>query len=605
MNSKLGNASDFDGFCPLETLEKLDIHYFAIEWGKMAVNKKMRAILVDWLIDVTKLFTLSQRFNTLFLTFKILDLFLSRSDTSFTETSTVITDKNLQLCGVACLYLAAKQQEIYPIEVNDLVHMCDGAYSKEEICKMELEIFTKLQGRINYPTIIDYSRIFSHASCLTSTEHNMVKYLGVVSALDMDTRKYSTKEISVALNWIVCNASPDAETRRVKTDIPTERVNLCCRDLFELILRVKRSSLKAAQTHKIRDTGFGDYAALVDHLQTYIKYPRKTKNTPNAPDQTPDEFLSLPQIDSKNMAKLQKLGEGAYGKVLLVRMDGKNKVVKKSINRDETDGLTSSFIRELNAFIAIHVLGMNGVHTVECFGFHVERGIEYIFLEEAESSLRAFLDKWGKLADDLVLRASKELFRGLGFLHSIGIMHRDLKPQNILMVKTPKGGHTLKICDLGLVRGAGVVIAHGNAFTNEVCTLWYRPPELFLTNKNKGKIHYGPEIDVWSMTCVIAEMVTGQALFPGDTEIDMLFRICRERGFSDKFKSAYDLTASFNNMKTFSTRSKASIPVLEEILEKGLECHPKKRITARQAYELLMKESKDPMQIEPLTPPKA
>lgn len=103
----------------------------------------------------------------------------------------------------------------------------------------------------------------------------------------------------------------------------------------------------------------------------------------------------------------------------------------------------------------------------------------------------------------------------MDYCHSRGIMHRDLKPQNLLVDK--KG--TLKLADFGLARAFMIPL---RSYTHEVVTLWYRAPEILLGQKT-----YSPAVDMWSIGCIFAEIVTHRPLWPGDSEIDELYRIFR------------------------------------------------------------------------------
>ncbi|CAN0014172.1 unnamed protein product [Bubo scandiacus] len=99
---------------------------------------------------------------------------------------------------------------------------------------------------------------------------------------------------------------------------------------------------------------------------------------------------------------------------------------------------------------------------------------------------------------------------------------RDLKPQNLLI----NADGAIKLADFGLARAFGVPV---RTYTHEVVTLWYRAPEILL-----GCKYYSTAVDIWSLGCIFAEMITRRALFPGDSEIDQLFRIFRTLGTPDE-----------------------------------------------------------------------
>ena len=112
-----------------------------------------------------------------------------------------------------------------------------------------------------------------------------------------------------------------------------------------------------------------------------------------------------------------------------------------------------------------------------------------------------------------------QLFRGLQYCHSRNILHRDLKPQNLLINDTTK---ELKITDFGLARGVGLHPIP--SYSSDVVTLWYRSPELLL-----GANFYTNSVDVWSAGCIFAELSnTGCPLLPGsdvDSQLKITFRL--------------------------------------------------------------------------------
>jgi serine/threonine protein kinase len=119
------------------------------------------------------------------------------------------------------------------------------------------------------------------------------------------------------------------------------------------------------------------------------------------------------------------------------------------------------------------------------------------------------------LGDAMVKKFMSQLCEGVRYCHSHRVLHRDLKPQNLLI---DRDGN-LKLADFGLARAFGVPL---RTYTHEVVTLWYRAPEILL-----GGRQYSTGVDMWSVGCIFAEMCTRKPLFPGDSEIDEIFKIFR------------------------------------------------------------------------------
>lgn len=114
------------------------------------INMKMRAILIDWLVDVHLKFKLTP--ETLYITVNLIDKYLSLS---------TIPRVKLQLLGITCLFISCKYEEIYPPELKDHVYITDQTYSKEEIIKMEDDILRKLNFELTFPTSLRYLEIFT------------------------------------------------------------------------------------------------------------------------------------------------------------------------------------------------------------------------------------------------------------------------------------------------------------------------------------------------------------------------------------------------------------------------------------------------------------
>merc|ERR1711915_915418 len=111
-----------------------------------------------------------------------------------------------------------------------------------------------------------------------------------------------------------------------------------------------------------------------------------------------------------------------------------------------------------------------------------------------------------------------QLFRSLAYIHSLGVCHRDIKPQNLLL--DPETG-VLKLCDFGSAKH----LVRGEPNVSYICSRYYRAPELIF-----GSTDYTTAIDIWSEGCVGAELLLGQPLFPGDSGVDQLVEIIKVLG---------------------------------------------------------------------------
>lgn len=142
----------------------------------------------------------------------------------------------------------------------------------------------------------------------------------------------------------------------------------------------------------------------------------------------------------------------------------------------------------------------------------------YLIFEFLAMDLKHYLDKIkpGTYMDpELVKSYLYQINDAILFCHQRRVLHRDLKPQNLLITRDG----LIKVADFGLGRAFGVPV---RVYTHEVVTLWYRAPEVLL-----GSARYSCPIDIWSLGCIFAEMATKKPLFQGDSEIDQLFRIFR------------------------------------------------------------------------------
>ncbi|GLB02374.1 cyclin-dependent kinase catalytic subunit [Aspergillus tubingensis] len=299
----------------------------------------------------------------------------------------------------------------------------------------------------------------------------------------------------------------------------------------------------------------------------------------------------------ENYQKIEKIGEGTYGVVYKAReLTHPNRIValKKIRLEAEDEGVPSTAIREIsllkemsdpNIVRLLNIVHADGHKLYLVFEFldlDLKKYMEALPVSEGGRGKAlpegSALSKNMGLGDAMVKKFMAQLVEGIRYCHSHRILHRDLKPQNLLI---DRDGN-LKLADFGLARAFGVPL---RTYTHEVVTLWYRSPEILL-----GGRQYSTGVDMWSCGAIFAEMCTRKPLFPGDSEIDEIFKIFRLLGTPDEtiwpgVTSFPDYKPTFPKWKRDEAR--ALVPDLEEdgldLLDALLEYDPARRISAKQA----------------------
>ncbi|CAD2221022.1 hypothetical protein AGDE_03274 [Angomonas deanei] len=219
---------------------------------------------------------------------------------------------------------------------------------------------------------------------------------------------------------------------------------------------------------------------------------------------------------SNRYDRQEKIGEGSYGIVYKAKeVTTGATVALKRIRLDvEDEGVPCTAIREVSLLKELR--HPNIVKLLDVC--HNDRRLTLVF-EYLDLDLKKYLDREsGNIDAVTVQRFMHDLLLGISYCHQRSVLHRDLKPQNLLISRDKE----LKLADFGLGRAFGIPV---RKFTHEVVTLWYRSPDVLL-----GSTHYGTAVDIWSVGCIFAEMATGTPLFAGRNDADQLLRIFRFLG---------------------------------------------------------------------------
>lgn len=233
-----------------------------------------------------------------------------------------------------------------------------------------------------------------------------------------------------------------------------------------------------------------------------------------------------------------------------------SKVALKIIKLSEEEGMPNTALREISIMKGLAHKNILNILDV----LHTETELT-IVLAYIETDLKKLITDGGQIDKVSLIR---QLIEGVEYLHSKQIVHRDLKPQNILV----DGDGLLKIADFGLARSFEIKMP---SYSSEVVTLWYRSPELL-----RGSKVYGYSIDMWSVGCIVSEILTGTPLFPGSDKNDQIACISKYLMREERDRIEYLMKKHENND-----------PALTRLVFRCLRDIPDKRITAREAIEYL------------------
>ncbi|SPR00011.1 unnamed protein product (mitochondrion) [Plasmodiophora brassicae] len=293
-----------------------------------------------------------------------------------------------------------------------------------------------------------------------------------------------------------------------------------------------------------------------------------------------------PQFRSDEVyQRIEMIGKGTYGSVYKARAPGGRLVALKKVRMAfENQGFPITAIREIKILQALeheNIIQLNDVVASTDSALDRENSSVVMVFPFMDHDLTGLLENPNvKLSMPQIKYYLRCILQGLNHCHNKKILHRDVKGPNVLISNTGE----VKLADFGLAR----FVNTDEEYTSNVVTLWYRPPELLY-----GARKYGPAVDMWSIGCVFAEMLTAAPAFPGATEldqIDRIFRLCGTPtpeswpGFT-KLPGYQKLRMKNVYPRTFEARFAKYGSLVLDLLSKLLELDPAKRISAREALQ--------------------
>ncbi|OQR81894.1 mitogen-activated protein kinase [Thraustotheca clavata] len=291
------------------------------------------------------------------------------------------------------------------------------------------------------------------------------------------------------------------------------------------------------------------------------------------------------------------IGSGAYGVVIAAEVEGlpkpsgdadvnANLVAIKNIQR-AFDDLTDAkrIVREIKLMRHFSHKSLLGITDIlEPVSIESFEDV-YIVSECMATDLHRVIYSRHALSEEHICFFLYQMLAALKYIHSANVIHRDLKPSNILV----NANCQLKICDFGLARG----VQEDLELTEYVVTRWYRAPEIML-----GCIKYTQDVDVWSLGCIFAEMLSRKPLFPGQDYIDQLHLIMNALGVptDDELYFVTNMRARKFMNTEYHTRGPEPLKPLSalfpdiakdalDLLEKMLVLDPNKRIRVSDALD--------------------
>lgn len=206
------------------------------------INAQMRAILVDWIIEVHNQFHFKRK--TLFQTILLIDLYLSLR---------LIQKPRLQLLGIACLLISVKANEVYYPRLEDFINITDNAYTKKELLNMEILVLKTLNFDFLFPTSEEFYSILSKNYHFNKVQHHLGEYFMDSSLIDYNMLKYKASTIAIACTYIVMkyyniNGYKDLYLCKIISGESTQKnIKECARDLCYLIKNLSKTSLTSTK----------------------------------------------------------------------------------------------------------------------------------------------------------------------------------------------------------------------------------------------------------------------------------------------------------------------------------------------------------------------
>ncbi|KAJ1836637.1 Mitogen-activated protein kinase 2 [Coemansia sp. RSA 2711] len=327
----------------------------------------------------------------------------------------------------------------------------------------------------------------------------------------------------------------------------------------------------------------------MDHYQQQVQQQQQQAQQAKHQQQASAQALAIQNLlksfdPGQDYSVTQVIGQGAYGTVCSAKHIPSNvDVAIKRIGPFDSAMLCQRTLREIK--LLKHFNHENIITIYDVVNLKPRDNFNYVYIvqELLDIDMHRII-RTQPLSEEHVQYFLYQILRALKYIHSCGVLHRDLKPANILL----NANCDLKVCDFGLARGAHIDTESNESFLTEyVATRWYRAPEIMLSFKE-----YTKAIDIWSVGCIMAEMLSKTPLFPGRDyhhQLKLIFDVLgtpsSEAYLGIKSHRARDYIRSLplKPKANFSKMFPYASPLAIDLMDKMLNFSPKKRITVEEA----------------------
>ena len=390
---------------------------------KKLITPKMRAILIDWLYQVNKMFKRNVFILGLAVTY--LDYYLNIHD---------IPKEKLQLLGICSWSLAEFMLYEYIEETSDFIYISEGAYTNEEIVEMEIDLFKTLNGLLVRP-----SQIF-----FVPKDNIMMQNLALISYFTPELMVYKPSIIAESIQFLI--------TGQYHIYLPSEIAKPCTL-ITTLVNRAKKSNLTSLKT-------------LINTISLNHTCAKEQKLFITQDIKVPEEW------HIGEYAKMDVVGVGVSGAVYKIKAKETYYVLKK-IKINNEDNMQSAMI-ELTS-----LKQLKNNYIIHLSNYDLNKNKATFYLPYMQSNLKTFIPK-NKITKKLLLKYMQDITKGVSVCHYNDIIHRDLKPDNIVF-----NGNQMLLIDFGLA--VPLTYFRIDLLPHMAATINYRAPEALLGDTHYTK----------------------------------------------------------------------------------------------------------------------